>query len=92
MRVVFANHITDHPRRLHMARALEQAHAEHGEENAALHGFLTVGGRGQGAASDDAHRVFEIATGGVVGRRRNVWRGGGGRGRQIRWLLFGQCH
>ena len=64
-----------------MLRALVQAHAVHGVQDAALHRLLAVGHRGQGAAGDDAHRVFEVAAGGVVGGRRNVvGRAAGGRG------------
>ena len=84
MRVVFADHVTDDAGRLHMARAFVEAHPVHGVENAALYRLLAVGGGGQGAACDDAHRVFEIAAGGVIGRRRNVR----GRRRYRRWQLW----
>jgi hypothetical protein len=84
VRVVFADHITDDARRFDMARALVQPHSVHGVKNAALHRLLAIGSRGQGAAGDDAHRVFEVAAGSVVGGRRNVaGRAAGGR-RQIR--------
>ncbi len=43
-----------------------QAHAVHGIQNAALHGLHAVGHIGQGAALDDAERVFQVGTLGVL--------------------------
>ena len=81
VRVVFTDHVADDAGRLDVLRAAVQAHAVHGVQDAALHRLLAVGHRGQGAAGDDAHCVFEVAAGGVVGGRRNVvGRAAGGRG------------
>ena len=79
VRVVLADHVADHARRLHVLRAAVQPHAVHGVEDAALHRLLAVGVGGQGAAGDHAHRVFEIAAGGVVGRWRDIVGGAAGR-------------
>ena len=83
MRVIFADHVADHTRRLDMARALVQPHAVHGVKNAALHRLLAIGHGGQGTAGDDAHGVFKIAAGGVVGWRGNIAGRATGRRRQI---------
>ena len=67
MRMVLTQHITDHARRLHMLVAMREAHAQHGEQDAALHGLLSVADFGQRAAFDHGDGVFEIGALGVIG-------------------------
>ena len=47
--------------------AKTQAHARHGIQNAPLHGLQTIAHVRQGAALDDAERVFQVSTLGVGG-------------------------
>jgi hypothetical protein len=83
VRVVAAEHVAHHPRALHRLRAAGwregQAHAVHRVQDAALHGLLPVADIRQGAALDDAERVFEVRALGVVGQRQAL----GGVGRRV---------
>jgi hypothetical protein len=73
VRMEAAQHVADDPGaldRLGAGGAAEaQAHARHRIEDAALHRLLAVAHVGQGAALDDAQRVFEI---GALRVRRQV--------------------
>ena len=76
MRVVFAQHIADHPGTFDglgptvtVGPAKAQAHARHAVQNAPLDGFLAVTGVGQRTALDHAQGVFKIGALGV-GRKR----------------------
>ena len=85
MGVKAAQHITHHTGRFDglgsgvvVGAAKAQAHAVHGVQNAALHGFHAVGHIWQGTALDHAERVLQIGTLGVPPQLQGVSRGLGG--------------
>ena len=67
MRVILTQHIAHHARRLHMLVAMRESHAQHGEQDAALHGFLPVAHFRQRTALDHGDGVFKIGALGVIG-------------------------
>ncbi len=72
VRVVLAEHVAHHARRLHGLGVVAQAHLVHREQDPALHRLLAVADVGQRAALDHAHRVVEIGALGVVAERQRV--------------------
>ena len=89
MRVILTQHITDDARRLHMLVAMREAHAQHGEQDAALYGLLTVADFRQRAAFDNGDGVFEIGAFGVVGDEDFVAVGQLGEGGEFALAGFG---
>jgi ribosomal protein S5 len=86
VRVKAPEHVADHAGALDRFRTRagreRQAHARHRVEDAALHRLLTVADVRQGAALDDAQRVFEVGALRVVGDADGVVGGRGRRGRK----------
>ena len=63
MRVVFADHVADHARRLHRLGPGHQSEFAHGKEHAALYRLLPVLHIRQGTPLDHGHGVFEVVAG-----------------------------
>ena len=85
MRVETAQHVTHHAGGFDwpgtvvaIGAAKTQAHARHGVQNAPLYGLLAIAHIGQGAAFDDAERVFKVGALGVGGQVELVVGLGGG--------------
>ena len=58
--VVVLEDFADHAGALVERAVVQQAFAQHGVKDAALHGFQAVAGVGEGARNDDRHRVFDV--------------------------------
>ncbi len=74
VRVVLAEHVADHARRLHRLGIGAQAHLVHREQDAALHRLLAVGHLGQRTALDHADGIVQVRALGVVRERERFGR------------------
>ena len=72
VRMVFAENLADHARRLHRLGIGRQAHLFHRKQNPPLHRLLAVAHIGQRPPLDHAHRVFEIGALGILGENQAV--------------------
>ncbi len=62
VRVVFAEHVTHHPRTLHVWPVRHVVRFVHGEEDTAVHRLQSVANVRQRTPHDDAHGVIEVRT------------------------------
>jgi hypothetical protein len=60
VRVVFAQHIADDARALHVGPVPDVVRLVHGEQHPAVHRFQAVPDVGQGPPDDHAHGVIEV--------------------------------
>jgi hypothetical protein len=58
--MVFAHHVADHARALHVRARRDVVALLHAEQDPAVDRFQAVAHVGQGAPDDDAHRIVEI--------------------------------
>ena len=60
VRVIFAEHVADHARALHVGARMDVVAFLHGEQDATVDRLQTVAHVGKRATDDDAHRIVEI--------------------------------
>ena len=60
MRVIFAQHVADHARALHVRPVPDRVGLVHRKEHAAVHGLQAIADVGKGPAHDHAHGVIEV--------------------------------
>ena len=60
VRMVVLKHLADDAGALVEGAIVHEALAEHGVEDAALHGLQAVAGVGEGARDDDGHRILDV--------------------------------